>query len=297
MDKTHILETECLRIEIADAGAELSRVLDKESGMERLWWADPAVWNRHAPLLFPFVGKVIGGRYRTDSGEYPMKTQHGFARDLDFDCAEETADAVAHSLCSSDRTREIYPYDFRLTVRHSVDAAHPRVLRIAWTVENTGSGRMYYSIGGHPGFLPPRDVKKEDCLFVFPGHDELWYFGADSEGFALPEQKKKLTLKNGAAPYQPDIPATWIFENQGIDTVQIAAPDGRPYVTMDCAGFPQLAVWANAKGPYVCLEPWYGRTDDAGFAGTLAQKPGVQILDSGETQEISYKIEFHSECD
>ena len=64
-----------------------------------------------------------------------------------------------------------------------------------------------------------------------------------------------------------------------------------------CAGFPQLAIWANAKGPYVCLEPWYGRTDDAGFAGTLAQKPGVQILDSGETQEISYEIEFHSECD
>ena len=49
--------------------------------------------------------------------------------------------------------------------------------------------------------------------------------------------------------------------------------------------------------PFVCLEPWYGRTDDAGFAGTLAQKPGVQILDSGETQEISYEIEFHSECD
>ena len=109
--------------------------------------------------------------------------------------------------------------------------------------------------------------------------------------------KEGYVVKNGAAPYQPDIPATSIFENQGIDTVQIAAPDGRPYVTMDCAGFPQLAIWANAKGPYVCLEPWYGRTDDAGFAGTLAQKPGVQILDSGETQEISYEIEFHSECD
>ena len=62
----HILENESLKIRIADAGAELCAVWDKELAAERLWSADPAVWNRHAPILFPFVGRVIGGKYRID---------------------------------------------------------------------------------------------------------------------------------------------------------------------------------------------------------------------------------------
>ncbi len=82
----HILENEAIRLEIADKGAELSRVWDKENHCQRLWSADPAVWNRHAPILFPFVGKVVNGKYRFAGREYETKTQHGFARDLDF-CA------------------------------------------------------------------------------------------------------------------------------------------------------------------------------------------------------------------
>ncbi len=59
---THVIENEYLRATVADAGAELISVREKASGAERIWTGDPAVWNRHAPLLFPFVGKVIDGQ-------------------------------------------------------------------------------------------------------------------------------------------------------------------------------------------------------------------------------------------
>jgi len=73
----------------------------------------------------------------------------------------------------------------------------------------------------------------------------------------------------------------------------IELPDGSPFVTMHCEQFPLLAVWANPAGPFICLEPWFGRTDDAGFSGTLAEKPGMQTLVPGGYREISYSIEFH----
>ena len=152
---------------------------------------------------------------------------------------------------------------------------------------------MYYSIGGHPGFLMPEDAKKEDCSIVFPGRDRLCYFGANSAGFALPQEKKELKLNNGYAAYQEDIPDTWIFEDQKIRTVEIAGPDRKPYVTMNCGQFPMLAVWANPNGPFICLEPWFGRTDDAGFSGSLDQKKGMETLEGGEQKKISYSIEFH----
>ena len=84
----HVLENDFLKVAIADAGAELSSVVDKESGLERLHDANPDVWNRHAPILFPFVGKVVGGTYRIGEKEYEMKTQHGFARDMEFEFVE-----------------------------------------------------------------------------------------------------------------------------------------------------------------------------------------------------------------
>ena len=128
----HILENEYLKVMVADAGAELSSVYDKETDTERLWDADPAVWNRHAPILFPFVGRVIGGVYRIGEKEYTMKTQHGFARDKEFECVAATQYFVTHRLVSTEETKEIYPYDFELFVTHSLDAENPRVLKIDW---------------------------------------------------------------------------------------------------------------------------------------------------------------------
>ena len=289
----HTIENECLRVTVADDGAELISVWDRDSDCERVWNADPAVWNRHAPILFPFVGKVLNGAYRVGDRTYPMKTQHGFARDMAFTCAEATEISVTHVLTDTDWTRSVYPYAFKLTVRHSLAPDQPRRLCVEWTVENTGDAGMYFSIGGHPGFMPPEGVRKEDCALCFPGKDALKYIQVNAAGFALPEQKA-LALKDGCAPYQADIPDTWIFEDHQVAHVGIATPDGKPYVMLHCEQFPMLAVWANPKGPFICLEPWFGRTDDADFDGTIDRKKGIQFLEAGGTKAIAYAIDFNA---
>ncbi len=285
----HILENEFLRVTIADAGAELISVWDKATGQERIWTADPAIWNRHAPILFPFVGKVYEGKYRIGENEYAMKTQHGFARDQVFACVEKTDASVTHRLTSTEQTRAIYPFEFQLTICHKLAQ---KQLVIEWTIENLGEGKMFYSIGGHPGFMAPAGVRKEDCLISFPGKTELQYLAANAAGYILP-QIKVLPLKDGHASWQADIPDTWIFEDHQVQTVGISRPDGTPFVTMHCEAFPMLAVWANPEGPFICLEPWFGRADDDGFTGTVDQKKDMQALNAGEKQEIAYRIEFH----
>lgn len=285
----HILENEYLRITVADEGAELSSVWDKTTGQERLWTADPAIWNRHAPILFPFVGKVYAGKYRIGDKEYAMKTQHGFARDQVFACVDKTADAITHRLNATAQTLEIYPFAFQLTVRHRLTG---RQLAVEWTIENLGDEKMYYSIGGHPGLMMPAGARKEDCLISFPGKTALKYLSANAAGYILPELKT-LPLRDGHASWQADIPDTWIFEDRQVQTVGIAHPDGTPYVTMHCEEFPMLAIWANPDGPFICLEPWVGRADDDGFTGTVEDKKDMQALAAGEKQEIAYQMEFH----
>ena len=288
--KEHLIQNGSLRAVISDYGAELISLREVPTGRERIWTADPAVWNRHSPILFPFVGKVSGGTYRVLGREYDMPTQHGFARDRVFSCVEEAPDAVTHVLVSDEKTKQSYPFDFRLTVTHRL--LRDRQLRVAWKVENLGQETMVFCIGGHPGFLLPEGVRKEDCFLVFPECDTLRYIGANDDGFALPAEVKALRTDGGYAPWQDDIPATWIFEDGQVKKVGIALPDRSPFVMMECEQFPMLAVWANPKGTFLCLEPWIGRTDDEGFRGPADQKKSIASLAPGAETEISYTVRF-----
>ena len=153
---------------------------------------------------------------------------------------------------------------------------------------------MYYSIGAHPGFMIPEGEKKEDYYIEFPGRDDLTYISVNPEnGFAAPDKKYKLETENGFIKYNETVPATWIFDFQNIETVRIARPDKTPAVTMNCKEFPLLAVWANPKGSFICLEPWVGRTDDDGFTGTIDEKVAEQKLEAGASKKISHTVEFH----
>lgn len=291
-----VMENEVLKVTVADAGAELSSVFDKETQTERIWNADPAVWNRHAPILFPFVGRVVGGVYRYDGKQYEMKTQHGFARDLVFECVEETGVSVTHRLLPTESTRAVYPFEFELFVRHEFDAEDPRKLHVNWIVKNNGNGEMLYFIGAHPGFSLPtaKDSDKEDYYFEIPGREELSSIRVSKEsGFAVPETHYPLKTDNGFFRFSDDVYDTIIFDEQNIDTIRIAGPDRMPYVTMECAGFPFLAIWAKREGNFICLEPWFGRTDDDGFTGTLEQKASVLKLAAGESKETAYSMKFH----
>ena len=292
-----ILENDILKVAIADHGAELSSVFDKEENVERLWDANPAVWNRHAPILFPFVGKVKDGIYRIGEKEYEMKTQHGFARDMEFECVSETATSVTHKVVATEETLKIYPFDFELFITHRLDPENPRILHVDWAVKNNSNEQMIYSIGAHPGFALPIDdyMERENYYLEFPGKEKLTYCGASlTSGLGLPDEKKELPLEDGFVKYYDDIYATFIFDYQDIDVVRIARPDKTPYVTVNCAGFPLLGIWTSPDGGnYICLEPWYGRADDEGFTGTIDEKIGVQKLAAGAVDKMTYSMEFH----
>ena len=54
------LENERLKASIHEKGAELCSLIGLSDGTEYVWQADPAIWGRHAPLLFPVIGRLKG---------------------------------------------------------------------------------------------------------------------------------------------------------------------------------------------------------------------------------------------
>ena len=65
-----------LTVNISRHGAELTSIKDNLTGRERLWQADPEVWPRHAPVLFPIVGALADQQYQYAGKTYHMG-QHG----------------------------------------------------------------------------------------------------------------------------------------------------------------------------------------------------------------------------
>ncbi|OJG81845.1 hypothetical protein RV14_GL002388 [Enterococcus ratti] len=84
---TVIIQNDQLIAEIAEHGAELISLKSKETAFEYIWQADPTYWGRHAPVLFPFVGRLKNDQYTYQGKTYDMR-QHGFARDMDFEVIE-----------------------------------------------------------------------------------------------------------------------------------------------------------------------------------------------------------------
>ena len=130
-----VLENNNLKVTISDAGAELISVWDKSRNAERIWRGDSAVWGRHAPILFPFVGKVAGGKYSYRGREYKM-TSHGFARDRQFELVSEDGGSVTHVLRWNEESLTVYPFGFALYVKHSLENADSRSVKVEWRVVN-----------------------------------------------------------------------------------------------------------------------------------------------------------------
>src|ERR1700709_2762131 len=87
MDDLHDFAGAGLSASVSAHGAELHHLRDA-TGRDILWSAEP-IWPRHAPVLFPIVGRLKDDTLIHDGRSYRM-TQHGFARDRRFDWVERS---------------------------------------------------------------------------------------------------------------------------------------------------------------------------------------------------------------
>lgn len=289
---TYTMENEKLSVTIADHGAELISIFDKEQQREVIWQADPKFWNRHAPILFPNVGKYYENTYVYEGKKYSMG-QHGFARDMDFERVEEKECSVVHRLTAKEETKKNYPFDFELEIVHSIEKGK---VSIQWKVKNKGENTMYFTIGGHPAFRVPilRGTQFDDYFLRFEDSvEELSYILLDLEsGTAMPEQVRPMRLNDHKFRLRKDMfdKDALIFDGGQIQWVALALPDGSPYVALESRDFPNFGIWSKPGAPYVCLEPWCGRCDNRGFDQEISEKPGIYGLKSGECFDKSYNI-------
>ncbi|EPR0147668.1 aldose 1-epimerase family protein [Listeria monocytogenes] len=284
------LENEVLLVEMKTAGAELTRIFHKDTGLEYLWNADSKFWGRHSPVLFPTVGRLLEDTYLVDGKPYHLG-QHGFARDRDFQVIEQTEKSVRFELDADEDSLAVYPYKFKLSIIYTIEK---NTVAVSYEVENTDNKRIYFSIGAHPAFnLPLTDgTTFEDYYLDFGTEENLETLCLEGP-YRSGEIKKVVDKPAQYLPLSYDLfkNDALIFEALKQKEMTIKSDKTPHFVKVSFPEFPFVGVWTAKPGtPFLCIEPWYGIADGAGESVELRDKAGIEHLEPEAVFASEYEI-------
>ncbi len=276
-----------LTAQVNPLGAQLSALRDR-SGRDLLWAGDPAVWTGRAPLLFPIVGMLAGGCYRLGSKVHQLP-RHGFARGKLFEVTEATSATAAFRLTADEATLQVYPFHFELDVRFALEGP---TLSITTYIRNVGDEEMPASFGYHPAFRWPLPYGRErSSHFIEFACDEpapIRRLNTDGlltmERHPTPISDRRLALAD--ALFRDDV---IIFDAIRSSSVTYGA-DGGPRLRISYPDTPYLGVWTKPAANFICIEPWHGLSDLAGFSGDFTAKTGVFMVAPGACMPITVAI-------
>jgi galactose mutarotase-like enzyme len=222
--------------------------------------------------------------------------QHGFVRDMEFCCIEQSESHLLFLVSATDETRLRYPFDFELMIRYTLQ--HNELL-VQWQVNNPNTETMPFSIGAHPAFSTQLHAGDQ-----FEDYDVSF---DQSKQYHLWQLNNAMQLVDQAIPFQEPLqqfPLNYryfeidalVFPHQQINSVSLKNRHHGHGVTVDFTGFPEVALWTadgkHKRSPFLCIEPWFGYADLEHGSPELKHKAGIQQLAAGERFNTAYRMAF-----
>ena len=290
MKDSYTLANKHLTATIKTKGAELASL--KTETLEYIWQANPKVWPRHSPILFPIVGRLVDHEFTYNGETYKMK-QHGFARDFDFKVIKHSSSSITFEQTSTKVSKTIYPFDFILQVTYTlIDNS----LTIKYDVKNPSDTKnLYFSIVAHPAFNCPLEPnqKRNEYQLVF---DKELSPKAHLNSNGLYEDDTVSVFNEKGVMELPDT----IFDKNSLTfnpnpfskVTLVHKPTKKKYVRVSFNNFPYLGIWStDNKSKFVCIEPWYGIADRKDHNKDITQKEGIIKLEPNKNFECSFSID------
>ncbi len=279
-----------LKIQSKKSGAELTSI--KYNGKEMLFQGAQVLdnngniyWKRQAPILFPIVGQLKNSQIQIEDKTYEM-SQHGFARDMDFEEISKTETKHHYMLKYNEETLKKYPYKFELHVIYEIIED---TLTVTYKVKNIDDKTIYFGLGGHPAFNC--DYSNGEYEIVFPEQEDEIEFLKLKDGLIDTEnilQDNKIYLKEDT--FDND---AVIMKNLKSNKVSLQNHrTNQKILEFDFTGFPFLALWSKKGAPFVCIEPWQNTADRIDSTQIYKDKEGIIELPKDKEYKCEFKIKI-----
>ncbi len=296
MDYT--IKNNMIEVVISEHGAEVQSVKGAHTGEEYMWQADPEIWGRHAPVLFPIVGRLKNDEYKYQGKTYHMG-QHGFARDCDFEVENHTQESITFLLKDNEKTREMYPFKFEFRVNYNL---MNNLLEENFSVVNKSDETMIFGVGGHPGFNLPVNNGEEKEDYYFDMHPSIARVKIPLKGAYLDWNNRSLASTDSFIGLSDELfkDDALIYELHGHDNkVSLRTDKSKFHINVWTRNAPYVGIWSQYPNTanYVCIEPWWGIADREDADGELEHKYGMNHLEPGKEYQAGFSITYHSESD
>ena len=284
-----------LKIQTKKLGAELTSIQCDGKEMlfqgEKILDADGNIyWKRQAPVLFPIVGQLKDSKTQIEGKTYQM-TQHGFARDMEFEEILKTENKHHYVLKYNKDTLKLYPYKFEL---HIIYEIAENTLIVKYEVKNIDDKKIYFGLGGHPAFNC--EYSKEEYEINFQEKEDNIEFLKLKNGL-IDTEKAKNILNNNKIYLEKNI-----FDNDAIIMKNIKSNKiilqnkkvNKKILEFDFTGFPYLALWSKKGAPFVCIEPWQNTADRIDSTQIYKEKANIIEIEKDNIFECQYSIKFYN---
>lgn len=287
------IKNDYLEAQFDPKGAEISKLIGMQDGLNYMWKQDPCLWGHSAPVLFPIVGALKNGTCRIDGKEYHMN-QHGFSRNTEYEVYEHDDTHVVFHLSSSDEIKKMYPYEFDLYVTYTlVD----NKLKAEFRVENHNEDVIYFQIGGHPAFACPfiEGEDANDYYIEFEQNETVNQKIIDVERKGMSHETKRLFDNERhffvrQAMFDNDAVVVPHFKSR---YVSLKSLTNNKSLNFYMNGFDHLGLWTSKHvGGLLAIEPWVGHTDYVDFEGDFKDKESAVALKKGETFNCEFAVEI-----
>lgn len=282
------IENDNLSASIKLKGAELCSLVDKATGTEYIWQADPQFWARHAPIMFPVCGRCKDDTYTYNGRQYTMP-QHGFARDSAFTAAYANADSAQFVLTDNEATHGMYPFSFEFRVSFTLKG---RALETAYQTVNTDSQTLYFSCGSHTAYRCPIDENErfDDYELVFDKTESIDRYFVKG-GLLQPETVRLLDNENilplGWDMFKDD---ALILKHPASEAVTLRSRISGVKLRVEFPSFAYLLLWTKPNSRFLCIEPWLGIGESAAHDGQLIHKEGIIALEPGGSYTCTHRV-------
>lgn len=271
------LENKNFLVEISSFGAELKKFENKALKKNFIWNANPIVWNRSSPILFPIIGELKDGYFQHDNQKY-LLSKHGFARDRNFEIILKSESHCKFLLKSDVETKKWYPFDFELYVEYFLAE---NILDIVYTVKNLSVVPMYFSLGAHPAFCFSEDVNSNlrDLELRFENDNFLLVYSLCNG--LLKELVRRIDLIDRKLQLSADIFENDVLIMKDLDSkrLQLKHTITGHTIIVDIGDFPNLGLWSKPNSNFICIEPCCGYNDLQSSSNIIKEKEGIIELD------------------
>ena len=279
-----------MEVQVSSKGGELVSLRDAAQ-TEYIWIGDARYWKRHAPQLFPCIGRLTNNQYRMDGALHEMG-QHGFLRDYELTKIEESETSLHLRLTSDVSTRQLYDRVWTVDIFYSLCG---KTLSVKFQVRNCDTRTMRFGYGIHPGFNVPLNpvLRFEDYRLDFhevsiPKQMELterYTISGGMHDYAL-EEGRYLPLQHS------------LFDHDAIilkdmpHTVTLGSQKDEKKVTVAFPDMPYLGIWhaPETDAPFVCIEPWSSLPSTDGVIDEFETKPDFITVEPEQTYTNTWSI-------